>query len=73
LLGQLVDRGQELGVIRDDLPDELLQSLLVAVDIAHDQWLFAHWNGMCPAEIKHAADQIADLLRRLLEPGPAKA
>jgi AcrR family transcriptional regulator len=68
LLLQLVQRGHELGVMRDDLPDDLLQGLLIAVDVAHDRWLFAHWAEMSPADIGIAADRIADTLRRLLEP-----
>jgi len=68
LLLQLVQRGRELGVMRDDLPDELLEALLVAVDVAHDRWLYARWPAMSPADIDAAAERMADLLRRLLEP-----
>jgi AcrR family transcriptional regulator len=67
LLLQLVQRGRELGVMRDDLPDDLLQALLIAVDVAHDRWLFAHWTEMSPTDIGVAAERIADTLRRLLE------
>jgi hypothetical protein len=67
LLIQLVQRGRELGVMRDDLPDELLQALVIAVDVAHDRWLFAHWTEMSPTDIDVAALRIADMLRRLLE------
>ena len=65
LLIQLVQRGRELGVMRDDLPDELLQALVIAVDVAHDRWLFAHWAEMSPTDIDVAAARIADMLRRL--------
>jgi AcrR family transcriptional regulator len=68
LLGQLFQRGRELGVMREDMPDDLLQELLIAVDVAHDRWLFAHWAEMSPADIGVAAERIADALRRLLEP-----
>lgn len=68
LLIQLVQRGRDLGVMRDDLPDELLQALVIAVDVAHDRWLFAHWTEMSPTDIDVAAQRIADMLRRLLEP-----
>jgi AcrR family transcriptional regulator len=67
LLHQLVRRGRELGVIRVDLPDELLEALLIAVDVAHDRWLYAHWADMGPADVDAAAERIADMLRRLLE------
>jgi len=72
MMGQLVQRGMELGVIRNDLPESLLQELLMAVDTAHDRWLFEHWAEMTPTEIDHAAEFIADTLRRLLEPAESR-
>jgi AcrR family transcriptional regulator len=68
LLVQLVQRGHELGVVREDLPDDLLVALVIAIDVAHDRWLFAHWTEMSSADIDVAAQRIADMLRRLLEP-----
>jgi AcrR family transcriptional regulator len=69
LLAQLIQRGRELGVIRTDMPEDLLLSLLIAVDDAHDRWLLAHWPEMAPADLEQAADRISDTLRRLLSPG----
>jgi AcrR family transcriptional regulator len=68
LLIQLVERGRELGVMRDDLPDDLLVALVIALDVVHDRWLFARWTEMSPTDIDIAAQRIADMLRRLLEP-----
>ena len=68
MMSHLVQRGMELSVIRTDLPEGLLQEILIAVDTAHDRWLFDHWAEMNPDEIDLAADFIADTLRRLLEP-----
>lgn len=68
LLVQLMQRGWELGVIRSDLPHDLLQALLIAIDDAHDRWLFTHWADMSTADIETAAERIADTLRRLLTP-----
>ena len=69
LLAQLLRHGRELGVIRVDLPEELLLSLVVAVDDAHDQWLYAHWSELSAAELEFAAVRSSDTLRRLLTPG----
>jgi hypothetical protein len=69
LLVQLLRHGRELGVIRDDLPEELLLSLVVAVDYAHDQWLYAHWSEFSAAELDKAAVRSSDTLCRLLTPG----
>jgi AcrR family transcriptional regulator len=68
LLVQLLRRGRELGVVRDDLPEDLMLSLVVAVDDAHDRWLYAHWSELSPAELEEAANRIANALRRLLTP-----
>jgi AcrR family transcriptional regulator len=69
LLVQLLGHGRELGLIRDDLPEELLLSLVIAVDDAHDRWLFAHWSELSSTDLEGAAIRIADTLRRLLSPG----
>lgn len=68
LLFQFLQRGRELGLIRTDLPDELLLSLVIAVDDAHDRWLFDHWPDLLPADLEQAARRISDTLRRLLSP-----
>ena len=68
LLVQLLEHGRELGLIRTDLPQALLLSLVIAVDDAHDRWLFAHWSELSPADLEQAATRIADTLRRLLTP-----
>jgi len=68
LLTTLFQRGHELGVIRSDLPDELLHALVMAVDEAHDSWLFRHWSELTPNDLELAAIRIVDTLRRLLSP-----
>lgn len=68
LLVQLLRRGRELGVIRTDLEEELLLSLIIAVDMAYDRWLFAHWSDLSQADLVQASVNISDTLRRLLSP-----
>ena len=41
-LGALIKRGQELGLIRTDVPDELLYAWFRAIDDASDSWVLAH-------------------------------
>ena len=67
LLLKLIRRGRELGVIREDVPEDLLLSLIVAVDDAHDRWLYAHGPELSPEGLDEAAVRIGDVLRRLLE------
>ncbi len=68
LLGQLFAQGQTLGLIRTDLPDDLLAVLLMAVDDAHDRWLFGRVEALSDAELKAGAARMCDLLQRLLAP-----
>ncbi len=68
LLVQLLQHGRELGVIRGDLPQDLLLSLVVTIDDAHDRWLYAHWSELSAADLEQAAVRISDMLRRLLAP-----
>lgn len=68
ILAQLIQRGRELGIIRTDMPEDLLLSLLIAVDDTHDRWLFAHWSELSPSDLEQAASRISDTLRRLLSP-----
>ena len=68
LLVRLLQHGRQLGVIRSDLPQELLLSLIIAVDEAHDRWLYARWSELSDADLERAALRMSDLLRRLLAP-----
>jgi AcrR family transcriptional regulator len=68
LLAQWLQRGRELGVIRGDLPEELLLSLLVALDEVHDRWLYTHWSELAADDLEQAAVRVSDMLRRLLTP-----
>jgi AcrR family transcriptional regulator len=65
LLLQLIRRGHELGVMRDDMPEDLLLSLIVTLDDAHDRWLYAHAQELSHPDLEKAAVQMGDLLRRV--------
>lgn len=75
MIGQLMGwllltlaRGRELGVVRDDLPEDLLLALVAGLDNAADQWLVDHWPRLDAAEQEEIVDQIFDVLRRVLSP-----
>ncbi|HHJ06716.1 MAG TPA: TetR/AcrR family transcriptional regulator [Anaerolineae bacterium] len=62
-------RGQELGIIRQDLPDDLMLSLFLAIDDAHDRWLLLHREELTPEMLKDTVlPRFIDLFRRFLEP-----
>ena len=62
----LVKRGQELGVIRTDLSEELIFAWIAALDDASDHWLLAHWSKLDREAIAHISDQTVDGMRRAL-------
>jgi AcrR family transcriptional regulator len=64
----IVKRGQEVGVIRNDIPDELIFGWLRALDEAGDQWLLAHWKDLDREAIARISDQTVDAMRRALMP-----
>ncbi len=64
----IVKRGQEVGVIRSDIPDELIFAWLQALDDASDQWLLVQWKDLDRAAIAQVSDQTVDAMRRTLVP-----
>jgi AcrR family transcriptional regulator len=64
----IVKRGQEIGVIRTDMPDELIFAWLDALDEASDGWLLAHWKHLKREDIGRVSDQTVEAMRRVLVP-----
>ena len=65
---RLIQRGQELGVIRTDLPADLLFSWLHALDHASDRWMMYHWEHLDRAAIARLSDQTSAAMRKTLAP-----
>ncbi|HEX8968831.1 MAG TPA: TetR/AcrR family transcriptional regulator [Chloroflexota bacterium] len=68
ILRRLLAHGQRLGVIRTDLPDDLLMAWVRAVDDANDRWILSHWDELDGDALEAAADRVIDGIRRLLSP-----
>ena len=66
-LRDLVHSGLELGVIRDDLPEELVMELIMALDSVHDKWMAARWQEMTREEREGFTSSFTRLMRRLIE------
>ncbi len=64
----LFKRGQAVGAVRTDLPDDLLFALIPAVDDVSDKWLLDHRSELRREDLDAIADRATDLLRRLLAP-----
>jgi hypothetical protein len=67
-MGTTIKRGQELGLIRTDLPDELLTAWFRAIDSASDDWLLAHLDQLDQEAITHIARQTIATIRQALAP-----
>jgi len=65
---ELIRRGQALGTVRDDLPVELLQALLVGADEAGDRWFVSKWDELGEKEIERLFREVFAIFRRMLEP-----
>lgn len=63
----LVERGQSLGVIRNDLPLSLLVDAAVAIDNAGHRWLTEHWEELPPEEFNRVVEGWVDLMRDMLD------
>jgi AcrR family transcriptional regulator len=68
-----VARGQELGVVRGDLPLPFLAELALAVGEVGDVWLLERWEELSEADRERLIVAELGLFRRLLEPGAAVA
>jgi AcrR family transcriptional regulator len=64
----IMKRGQQLGTIRTDLPDELIFGWLEALDDASDHWLLVHWQELDRAAIAQYSDQTVEAMKRAVSP-----
>ena len=70
---RMLQRGRDLGVVRDDLPPDLALALVLALDSAGDRWLAAHVDALGPEEAERLAVLAFDILVRALSPAPGGA
>jgi AcrR family transcriptional regulator len=64
----IMKRGQQLGTIRTDLPDELIFGWLEALDDASDRWLLVYWQELDRAAIAQYSDQTVEAMKRAVSP-----
>jgi AcrR family transcriptional regulator len=68
---RLLRRGQEVGAVRTDLPEDLLLDVLTRADQAADRWLLANWDRLTSEERDRAGLLTLDLWRRIANPPAA--
>ena len=64
----LIHKGQAFGLVRTDLPLDLLYALIGAVDQAGDTWLLAHLSTLNAAGVATTLSHIVSALRGMLAP-----
>jgi AcrR family transcriptional regulator len=67
-LKALLRRGQELGVVRCDLPEELLIAMLNGFDNAADHWLVDQWESLGPDEVCRLSKRVYETMQLILSP-----
>jgi AcrR family transcriptional regulator len=67
-IGAMVRKGQALGAIRKDLPEEMLVEMVVALDQVCDRWLAKHLQAGMRAQMIAMSSKVFAATRRLLEP-----
>jgi AcrR family transcriptional regulator len=71
-MGGMITRGQELGLIRTDMPHSLLFTWFRAIDGATDDWLLAHLNELDQAAILQISHETIAMIAKALAP-PAES
>jgi AcrR family transcriptional regulator len=67
-LKALLRRGQELGVVRTDLPEELLIAVFTGADNAADHWLADQWETLGSEEVSRLAERVFEAMSVLASP-----
>ncbi|HEU5228645.1 MAG TPA: TetR/AcrR family transcriptional regulator [Ktedonobacteraceae bacterium] len=67
-MGAVIKRGQELAMIRSDLPIDLLIAWFRAVDGASDDWLLAHLEQLEQEAITRVSQQTITTIQQMLAP-----
>ncbi len=67
-LAGLIRRGQELELLRDDLPESFVIETLMALGMSMDRWVLSHWDELSDEERMKLNAQAFDLFVRMLEP-----
>jgi AcrR family transcriptional regulator len=67
-LSALIDRGQQVGAVRRDLPTDLLLDVLTAADQAADHWIVDHLDHMSADTQDRLFGDVFGLWRRIAQP-----
>jgi len=68
----LLRRGQQLGVVRTDLPIDLTIAMLMALDEATDHWFAEHFDVLGHERVEELVRKLVEALRDMLLPRPER-
>jgi AcrR family transcriptional regulator len=68
VLERLVRRGQELGVVRRDLPQAFIVALVAGVAEAGDRFMVDAWESLGEAEVQDLALRLFEVMRSIAAP-----
>lgn len=63
----IIERGQALALIRNDLPLDLLVEIVMGADQGGDRWMIDHWDEFSEVDMKKIVDARVDLIRDMLD------
>ncbi|MFU8802690.1 MAG: TetR/AcrR family transcriptional regulator [Bradymonadaceae bacterium] len=64
----LIARGQELGVVRDDMPTDYLAAMMMGLGDGANRWLMERLDDLSELDLKAHQQRQFKLMRRLLSP-----
>lgn len=67
-LSVLMRRGLELGVVRDDLPIDLLISMVLGMDESADRWVLEHSDELGEDGIRNIWQSVCGMWKKILSP-----
>jgi AcrR family transcriptional regulator len=67
-LSRWMERGKQLGAVRDDLPEDLMGSLLFGVGECLDRWMLTHVEDFSDEAVSELPSLYADVFRRIGAP-----
>jgi len=66
LTAEVLGRGQEIGVVRTDIPLSYLAEVTLALGETGDRWLLSHWEAIGGSERERLVGLQLEMLRRIL-------
>lgn len=68
LLNRLIDEGHRAGVVRDDLPPDLVRDMLKGAAISLDKWFASFGSTLDPNQAEAASRGAFEMLRNMVAP-----